>query len=220
MLGILRKSYPSPAARLRALRENCGLTRKEFSQNHDLSSYTLRALENGVLKVSQKHIDKLLEAFKKEGVNCTKEWLLEGIGPAPSDETIIPHNSSLGLAQDVPSLYVPKKGIEREIHFFIKNNPEALVIQILDTSMLPLYEPKDYVGGVKADLNSKNLPYGKPCLVILPDDHQLVRILYPGDQEHLFCLGFPYPTPLNKHLFLVNIPLKSIYPIVWHRKEI
>lgn len=57
-------------------------------------------------------------------------------------------------------------------------------------------------------------PYGSPCLVIIQDDTQLVRILYPGTQEDLFSLGCPFPTDLHKVSFLTNIPLKAIYPIV------
>jgi transcriptional regulator with XRE-family HTH domain len=217
VLRILSKKYQTPGTRLRTLREALNLTREEFCHIHKMSYSTLRALENSGLELTPKHANKLIDAFKREGIICTEEWLLKGIGPFP-----IPGLIDEDIHQEQPStspyLYQPKKALIREIDFFQRNNPDALVIQVADDTMYPFFHTKDYIGGIKVDVPVKQVHYGQPCIVNLQDGQQLTRILYPGTQDNLFNLGYPYPADLNKHPFIINVPLTAIYRIVWHRK--
>ncbi len=214
MLGILSKKYQTAGARIRALREALSLTRQEFCARHGFSFSTLRALESTVLVVTAKHASKFVEAFKKEGVTCTKEWLLEGSGDFPTKSS--PEDENIIISSKEP--YNPKVAIENEMACFHQNNPNSLIIQIPDNAMSPLYRAKDYIGGIKVTCLTEKLPYGTPCLVIMQDDTKLARILYPGTQEGLFILGCPTSPDLKKVNFIVNVPLKEIYQIVWHRK--
>ena len=216
MLGILSKKYQTAGARLRAIREAIPLTRQEFCDRHGFSLSTLRALESSALGVTPKHAYKFVKAFEKEKIICTEEWLLEGEGIFPTESAPEGINHKVISPKD---FYKPKDAIEKEIEFFRKNNPNSLVIQVTDNAMLPLYRTKDYVGGMKVNLPIDKHHYGNPYLVILQDNTQLIRILYPGPQEDLFNLCCLPLADLKKTPFLVNVSIKEIYQIVWHRKE-
>ncbi len=202
------KQLQTPGDRIKALRNSLGISRKEFAEKHGFSDSTLSAIEHSVRHLTSAQLQKLIGIFLREGLPCSEEWILTGNGEV-----------LLNKGQMEKASFCFFDPILEEVKLFQKHNPHSLVIQMKDESMSPLYEKQDYVGGIKITRTLKSPDYGKPYIVIFPDDSKLVRSLYPGQQKGLFklsCLNLLDPLEQPFH---VNVTLKAIYEIVWYRKN-
>lgn len=201
------KQLQSPGDRIKALRNSLGLSRKEFAEKHGFSDSTLKAIEYSAFHLKPIQLRKLIEIFLREGLACSEEWIQTGKG-----EVLLNKEK---IDKDYSSLFDPTT---LEAKLFQKHNPRSLVIQLADNSMSPFYEKQDYVGGIKITRTLKHLDYGRPYIVVFPDDTKLVRSLYPGSQKGLFNLISLNPLESIGQPLHINVSLSSIYKIVWHRK--
>lgn len=70
--------------RLITLREVTHLTRRAFARKHNIPLGSLQNWESGRYKgLSKQAIRQLIHAFSQEGIDCSAEWLLYGIGDMP-----------------------------------------------------------------------------------------------------------------------------------------
>lgn len=80
--------------RITELRQKTHLTRRMFALRHNFSPGTLQNWECGRYQgLSMGAAESLLAAFKREGIQCSLEWLLHGKGQEPSFHGIITSNS-------------------------------------------------------------------------------------------------------------------------------
>jgi transcriptional regulator with XRE-family HTH domain len=206
---FLSNRLRTPGDRIKSLRTYLGLTRKKFAEKYGFSDSTLKAIEYSVAPLKPAQLHKLIEIFLKEGLPCSEEWILTGKGEVLLKKEQIDSASS--------SLLDP---ISEEIKVFQKHCHRSLVIQLEDNSMSPFYEKLDYIAGIKITRHLKPSDYGRPYVIVLPDDTKLVRSLYPGQQKGLFNLVSLNLTDHLDHPLHTNVTLKDIYEIVWYRKKL
>lgn len=70
--------------RLKTVRIMTGLTRKLFEEKYGISASTIQSWEIGEADGLTEHdVKRLLPVLLKEGIACTEQWLLYGIGSFP-----------------------------------------------------------------------------------------------------------------------------------------
>jgi transcriptional regulator with XRE-family HTH domain len=202
------------AIRLKLLRLSCDLTRERFQEACGIKASTLRAWEEGVNPINQKAAAKLEAAFTRLNKFCPEAWLLNGAGPAPSFEGLI---QSSTIAQ-IAATKTGNTTISREMEFFCTVNPNPIIYEIIDDSMLPQYNLGDYVAGNKvfsediAKLDNCN------CIVITTDDQILCGRLNKTAEQNKYNLTAINPNITEPTKF--NVELKAAAEIVLHRKGV
>lgn len=169
------------------------LNRKSFCERHEINRYTMQSWENGLHVSKGKNVEKFVEALAREGIACTAEWLIDGVGePArPFDDTRVK-----------PFFFAPwpnEAAFDTMISFHIQ-----------DTSMEPQFCPGDHVFGTDISHEPKRA-HQKLVIVKLSEERQVLRkaVLF-KDQLILIANDPKVPT------FSLSLPA-AIYELVWHR---
>lgn len=200
--------------RIRSIRGYLSLSRREFCCKHSIPEPTLRAWELSLTSITPRYLQKLLKAFEQENILCSFEWIMKGEGIAPlfaSDvisNALKEYESQMTTSLDNPILL--------ESAVFKRRNPDSIVLNISDKSMLPLYDDGDYVGGLKVLLTS--IQSGSSYIVVLPNGMQAVRIIHKGSSKSLFTLECSNPQAKFSMPIATNVEISDVYRIVWHRK--
>src|SRR5262245_31711388 len=95
--------------RLRALREEIGLTRLELSREMDVSEHTIKAFELGARELPAQKAREYCKLLLFAGIDVTFDYIFHGKQPDLSEhkETVIDDDLN----------------IQKEIIYFKKNNP-------------------------------------------------------------------------------------------------
>lgn len=124
--------------RVKVARTLASVTRKALMERYDLNVNTLQAWEGGINCLTEKGAKKLVDAFQKEGLIITAEWLLHGDAePQPREESLAV-NDYFSLGDDMRLL--------QEIEFFKKLNPQGISTLVTDDTLDPLFFP----GGLRS----------------------------------------------------------------------
>lgn len=218
------KTFTSSGERLRRARILAGIsTRREFEEKHNISANTLQGWEQGKNPLSEKGARRVIEAFKKEGLICSIEWLVEGHGMPPRPYEMI-HAGLRDEVQNDQSLVdfnlKEEEAIYKEIQLFRQLNNNAIVLTISDDSMEPYFSIGDYIGGCQIFSDHINEYMGKICIIELENNLILPRQLQPGKHPNCYTAACTNPqtsaTPLN----IYNVKIVSAAPILWHRRKI
>lgn len=95
--------------RIISLRKETLLSRKAFSQKYDIPLGSLQNWESGRYQSLTKHaVDVLINAFAREGINCTADWLLYG-------KATIPITRNIPLILPLPDVHIEKSLFEEDI---------------------------------------------------------------------------------------------------------
>lgn len=218
------KTFTSSGERLRRARILAGIsTRREFEEKHNISANTLQGWEQGKNPLSEKGARRVIEAFKKEGLICSIEWLVDGHGMPPRPYEMI-HAGLRDEVQNDQSLVdfnlKEEEAIYKEIQLFRQLNNNAIVLTISDDSMEPYFSIGDYIGGCQIFSDHINEYMGKICIIELENNLILPRQLQPGKHPGCYTAACTNPqtsaTPLN----IYNVKIVSAAPILWHRRKI
>lgn len=210
--------------RVKAARILSGLTREDFSHSTDISGATLRSWEDpkGRGGLTQKGVLRFIKALKKLNINCSAEWLLDGVGGGPQvspiESKFVKAYELSGLS-NIPVNYGQDEVILREVAFFKEQNPSAIVAPVIDDGMMPMYSPGDYVGGLL--LEGKNISdyLKKPCIIQLISGDVFVRQVVPTDEESSYNLYCSNPSTKIDIPVLYAMKAKIIVPVLWHRAK-
>lgn len=200
--------------RIKMARTLAGLSRKDLEDKYGISMHTLQSWELGRNPLTDKAASKLVEIFHRTGINCSMQWLLEGLGKSPAllESEFTPYPP---VDQDVSPLLDKETGIQREIDFFKRNNPNALVIMVSDDTMAPRYSPGDFVGGVQYIIPQKiNECTGQDCIIETSEGTFFRRLVQRKNGYALVCLN-PQTTTEEPVIFTKHILAAT--PIIWHR---
>lgn len=219
MTGKISNTPQEVGLRFKSARSLVPLSRKDFCDKHGLNRFTVQSWEIGRNFSRSKNINAFCEALAKEGVFCTVEWLLEGVGAMP---TKLKTRKTLELPR-VKRARAPERNrvseeearIHAEISFFKKNQPEGtevLITQVADNLMEPFYSEGDFVGGpfVTGDAISKLA--GTICLVALDEENFVVRRLMTEGNRLLLV-----PEDKTGPVTAVKKALGAAQ-IIWHRR--
>lgn len=210
------------AGRIRSARSFVRMTRKEFCEKHGFNLHTVFSWEAGKYLVRKPSLERFCKALASEGIFCSTEWLLEGAGESP---TRVSAQKNLLVAKTGPKgiLRVQDSSEEEErIRAEIKTfqagykraKIDAVVIQVADNSMSPLYEPGDYVGGCLVKGEGLRALLGKTCIVEIGLQNFIVRKL--GKEGKRVALVAQDPT----ESILSFDKIVSAAEIIWHRRMV
>lgn len=196
--------------RLKKIRKIMGLSTEKLAQLLGYSRQTISYWENAIHRgLSKRGANKLIEVVKQYGIECDEKWLLYGIGEIKM--------SVFSLTEQSNITHWMKKNAEKlrtnirffkEIEAFLLNNANAVIAEITDFSMYPLYIPGDWVGGYLIDIN--DTLSGKICIVEVNQECQ-VRVIQPGSLEKRYNLYWLHQTEEKNDMFeLKNIELTKV----------
>ena len=200
--------------RIKMTRTLAGISRKDLESKHGISMHTLQSWELGRNPLTEKAASRLVEIFHSTGVNCSMQWLLDGIGKSPAllGSEFTPYPT---IDRDIGSLLDIENTIQREIDFFKNNNPNATVIIVSDDTMEPRYSQGDFVGGIQYNNPQKiNECVGHDCIIETSDGTFFRRLMKRKNGYALVCLN-PQTTSDDPVIFAKTILAAT--PIIWHR---
>ncbi len=214
---------PNSGERLKRARILAGIsTRREFESRYKISANTLQGWEQGKNPLSQKGARRVVEAFKREGLICSIDWLMHGTGMPPRPYEMI--NTGLDTDSGTSELAAlnlrEEEAIYQETQLFKRQNHNSLIISIADDAMDPYYSAGDYVGGIKLGPGEAKHYLGNPCIVELEDHAIIARFLHAGTEDGLYSVSSSNPRTTAAQVSLQNIKILSAAPIIWHRKKL
>lgn len=203
--------------RLKILRKMADLSREKMEELYGISANTIQSWEAAKAGgLTKKGADRIIQAFHNEGISCSVEWLLYGIGISPALRA-----AERYFIKEPKATYaiIPEdKAIIRELQTFRALNPGMLDTLIQDTGMLPHYKPGDYVAGRRRFGEEIKSLIGSNCIVELNTNEILLRRIQRQIDSELYTLNCINPD--------CNLPLPTLYeqkllsaaPVIWHRR--
>lgn len=202
---LLPDSPETRGLRIKQVRLNLlGKSREELCTGSTIGLGTLKGWEIGVGGgVSNVGAQKLVNHLSTLGVHTTTNWILHGLGPQPTTGMLL---------QQTPE----EIQIIEELLIFRKQ-PGSIDALITDDTMIPLFYPGNYVGGILT--NNLKCCIDKACIIITADNEKLVRILENDSPSDLYTLRCQ-----NTHTELVqpiqtDISIIAAAPIIFIRRK-
>lgn len=204
----------SRGERLRRIRRYLKLSRADIQQRYGIPAPSLQNWEdckgNGL---TEKGARRLASAFQTEGVACTAEWLLYGLGQDPLANT---YNEAADLTTSPNATQDPST---QELAYFHRINPNAIHAILPDNLMQPYYQQGDIVAGKLYFADQIDTLHNNHCIVQTIDGQVLVRRLLKSNSPHHFDLQVFQGKNHQPEITHTNITLLSAAPIIWIRKR-
>ena len=208
------------AERLKRIRNLANLDRKAMCSDDTINFNTLKGWENakyGGLPVDG--AEKVVRRVAKEGIICTTDWLLYGLGPPPALHYDINTNPNTALsAKIVKNAAQEEKFIKAELSLFKKHYKDIAFMKINDDGMEPFYKINERVAGINY-YNADILNFvGKDCIIQLEDGRILLRNIKENVGNgfyQIICLNLNAKV---RELVIYNAKIKSAAPVMRHFK--
>lgn len=207
--------------RVRILRTALRLSRRAFAEKYGLPRGTLQNWEDGRFGgLTERGAMQLVEIMRQEGLYCSVEWLLHGIGEGPQLANAIYEAPALKplAIQDIPLErlnYQERMFINEELDLFRKHyHPHVVDLWVSDDTMAPQFNQGDMVAGRKRYKQDIATLVGQICIVQLSEGSILLRELKAGQQPNqyqLYCLN---PAQLEQEAELI-----CAAPVSWWRRK-
>ncbi|MEI6805747.1 MAG: hypothetical protein WCK49_04485 [Myxococcaceae bacterium] len=195
------------------------LSRKDFCEKHGLNRFTVQSWETGRNFSRSKNVNNFCEALAKEGIFCTVEWLLEGVGTQPTKlltrKTLELPTAQRARAPERKRVPEEQARIQAEAEFFQNNQPgnhKIIVSQVADNLMEPFFSEGDFVGGPLLTGSDIHKLMGRICLVVLDEENYVVRRLRTEDNRYLLVPEDTAGTVTGLRKMI------GAAEIIWHRK--
>lgn len=206
--------------RVKSLRKMAGLSRLALETKYGISANTLQSWEKAKAGgLTQKGALRFIQALREEGVSCSADWLMFGIGePAQLQDT------RYYLVQETASRtsYTVDKQqgiITKELLTFRGLNQDTIDYQVVDDSMAPFFLPGDHVAGKKrvgADIDQL---LHMVCIVQTQTNELLLRYLLSNKKPEFYNLSCINPSTSVYKYTLYDQKLISAAPVIWHRRR-
>lgn len=193
------------ASRLKKLRLYLGLTRKNFEIKFGISRHTLRAWEIGEKRFTDNAIKRVVDLLNSNGINCSFEWFLSGMGDSP-----IMLKESIDYASSIDFDPVNEKTLN-EVLFFKQNNPGLEVLVVGDDRFEPLAHIGDYIGLKQVDVNELDLYLESLAYVRCVEGEKFLSIITKTNTDYIF-------ESLDKQKSVGLEVVEFIKIIVWFKK--
>ncbi|MCH9769383.1 MAG: helix-turn-helix domain-containing protein [Gammaproteobacteria bacterium] len=218
------KQLSTSGDRLKRARVLAGIsTRREFEKKYNISANTLQGWEQGKNPLSEKGARRVVEAFKWEGLLCSVEWLIHGVGMPPRPYEMLNAGLESDVKEDKTIMEInlrEEENIYRETQFFKDNTPNPIILTIADDAMEPYYSVGDYVGGSRLSAEEMARYVNTACIVELENNLILPRYLQKGTQDGLYTISSLNPRSSSSPLNLYNVKIINAAPITWHRRKL
>lgn len=204
--------------RLKTLRKMSDLSREKMEEKYGVSANTIQSWEAAKAGgLTRKGAERIISAFHQEGISCTIEWLLYGVGASPmlrTAERLIIHERP-----ESPYTALPEdKAIIQELQTFRTLNKAAIDILIGDNGMFPFFKPGDYVAGKRHTGTDIKNYLGQNCIVEISTNEILLRRIQSCNQHGLYTLACINPDTSVRLPTLYEQKLLSAAPVIWHRR--
>ena len=196
------------------------LSREKMEEKYGISANTIQSWEAAKAGgLTQKGADRIISSFHAEGISCSLEWLLYGIGSSPILRTAERYLIHGTITDYLTSMLMPEdKVIVSELQTFRTLNVNTLDMLVADNGMLPYYRPGDYVAGKRRRGDDIEQMVGKNCIVEMATNEILLRRIRSCQQSGLYNLTCINPDTNLQHPTLYQQKLLSVAPVVWHRR--
>ena len=202
------------AWRLKRIRNLANLSREQMCKDGEIKRNTLIGWENARFGgLTANGAAKIIEKITTEGVHCTLDWLMYGIGVEPSVNPlpVIQENSHTEHNEDILIAY--------ELAYFKSNHLNAVGLIVDGDEMIPQYHKTDCVAGKKKTGKDIQHTIGQNCIVQLENGETLLRNIRAGDDLDTYTLVCNNSFVKNKPSVITNVKLTYAAPVIWHRKK-
>jgi DNA-binding transcriptional regulator YiaG len=199
--------------RLKAVRKALRFSRPALQRKYGIKPSTLKNWEDGRFGgLRESSAWQMIEIFTAEGLECTIEWLLLGIGTPPLPDL---------FPEETPTKAEEIRFIQEELRVFRKNYADTVDMIISDNTMRPAYSLGDYVAGIRYyEKDFLSVVSGRlcqwPCIVQTRGGETLIRLVEKGSQEGYYRL---HTLTASSEEIPLEIELFSIAPILWIRRK-
>jgi HTH-type transcriptional regulator, cell division transcriptional repressor len=217
-----QKSTPEARGkRLKSLRMMAGLSRKALEDKYDVSASTMQSWEDAKAGgLTEKGAKRAIEVFRQEGIRCTVDWLLYGIGLPPQlSDKLFQQQMQLQEAIEDRIEVTEERAIVNELLAFRQHNPDAVEFIVPDDGMAPLYYKGDYVAGKRRYNEAINNVVDMDCIIETKENEVLLRRLKLGTQASLYTLVCLNPDATVSEYALHNQEILSAAPVIWVRRK-
>ena len=203
--------------RLQYLRNLVRLTQKELAEIIQVSLSGYKGWENGRHGgIPEKRAIFLIKFFEAEGIQCSLEWLMYGIGSQPEKQRDLHKNNIMEIVSR--NAKNEKEIMQDELHYFRSNYLNSIDFVVPDNLMMPNFLMNDIVAGVKLSSHHFQEAIGLNCIVQLVTGEILLRQLQQGIKKDYYSLLCTTPTD-NKEIIIHEVKLINVAPVLWHRRE-
>lgn len=200
------------AARLKKLRKMTHYSRKAFSEKYNVSQGTLQNWETARFGgLTEKGANMMIQALNNEGLFCSFEWLMYGLGSSPILTDNINKNKVDGF-KNLPQETI----IQEELELFKSLTPDTIHFTVYDNSMEPYFCAGQVLAGRKRTGKNIDSLINKTC-IIETADATMLRYIKKGTNQNsynLLCLNRDCQIDQP---FIYNANLISAAPITWIR---
>lgn len=208
-------SSQARASRLKRMRRLTFLSRKEFAKKHTFSPGTLQNWETARFGgLTEKGARLILKAFKQEGIFCSYEWLMLGVGDGP----VFAKSSMKNMQNNTFVQYPQGVGVAQELKFFMQMHPGAVSIQLPDDSLEPYMSKGDWLCGVSCNIARRDEILGKLCILELKDGRMVVRYVKEITHDGLVSFAAANPFSLAQLLQEEKVLVQRVVPVLWWRR--
>lgn len=217
-----QKSTPEARGkRLKSLRMMAGLSRKALEDKYDVSASTMQSWEDAKAGgLTEKGARRAIEVFRQEGIRCTVDWLLYGIGLPPQlSDKLFQQQIQLQEALENRAEITEERAIVNELLAFRQHNPDAVEYIIPDDGMLPFYQKGDYVAGKRRYNSTISSVIGRDCIIETKENEVLLRRLKAGSQPGVYTLICLNSDTNVSEYALHDREILSAAPVIWLRRK-
>lgn len=198
--------------RLKALRKALRFSRPALHEKYGIKPSTLKNWEDGRFGgLRESCAWEMIEIFRNEGIICSIEWLLLGLGAPPLPGL---------MREDRASTSVEIRFIHDELQLFRKNHLQTVDVIIPDDTMEPCYKAGEHVAGIRYFVsmvtpNTEKKILEWPCIVQTTSGEILVRLVEKSNLPGYYRLY----TYIDEKMKAPELELFSIAPILWSRRK-
>ncbi|HVV69327.1 MAG TPA: hypothetical protein VHE99_09915 [Gammaproteobacteria bacterium] len=203
------------AERLKRVRNMANLTREQMCHDGAININTYKGWEvarYGGLPVDG--AERVVVRVRQEGVVCTADWLLYEIGVGPY---VIPDYKSAAEKGGKQAYVVPdneEQLITNELLLFRKQFPDVIIYTIEDDGLSPIFEPGDFVAGIKLFADNIHKALNKNCIIQTQEGKVLARKLQEGSKAGVYMLTCSNIYTTTKMPVLYDVAIVSAAPII------
>ncbi|HVV68588.1 MAG TPA: hypothetical protein VHE99_06110 [Gammaproteobacteria bacterium] len=201
--------------RLEVLRRMVRLTRKEFTQKYGISANTIESWETGKYGgLTIQGAQRMLPAFRREGIYCTLNWLMHGVGQPPRLTNLQFSDTHESEQPSSPQL---ADAITQELLTFRNCNGDTADLLVNDDGMEPRYKKGDYVAGIRYTGTKIQYLVNQDCIVQTKNNEVLLRRVKLNSEPNrydLLCTNLESVVPTST---LYAQTLTWAAQVIWHR---
>lgn len=203
--------------RLKLVRKMAGLTREEVEEKYGISASTIQSWEAAKAGgLTEKGAQRAIAVLRQEGIWCTADWLMYGLGegPQPTGSQFHHVQGSITTYTDLPE----EKAILQELEKFKLLNSDAVHFIVSDDAMLPYYQKGDYAAGKRKMGEAIKQLIGMDCIIETEEGTLLLRRLKRGSREDTYTLLSINPDTYLTMPTVYEQKLKSAAAVIWLRR--